>query len=64
MVTIQNLDVRFDIQRDNDKDQIAFAEMFEKYIRQWNRLESEARSRQRFSECERALADDAFSGGE
>ena len=64
MVTIENLDVRFDVQHDNDKDEIAFAQMFERCIRQWNRLETEARSRQRFAECERALGDRSVAGGE
>jgi hypothetical protein len=55
MVTIQNLDVRFDVEGDGDE--ATFARLFEAHIRRWHRQESERRARDRLAEAERALGD-------
>lgn len=55
MVTIHNLEVRFDIEGEGDE--AAFAKLFEKYICRWGRLEAEMKTRQRLSDSERALGD-------
>lgn len=55
MVTIQNLEVRFEVE--GDSDEAAFVRLFEKYIRQWNRKQQEARERERWASRERSLGD-------
>jgi hypothetical protein len=55
MVTIQNLDVRFDVEGDGDEQ--TFARLFEAHIRRWHRQETERRARDRLSEAERSLGD-------
>jgi hypothetical protein len=55
MVTIHNLDVRFDVEGDGDD--VAFARLFEKYIRQWSYKQEEAKSRERWLNQERSLGD-------
>lgn len=44
MVTIHNLEVRFDVVGENDEK--VFAEMFSKYIQQWIRIYEEQRELQ------------------
>lgn len=55
MVTIHNLEVRFDVEGDGDE--AVFARLFEKHIRRWSEAECEARERARRSESERSLGD-------
>jgi hypothetical protein len=55
MVTIQNLDVQFDVSGDGEEE--VFARLFEKHIRRWSQNEEERRTRQRASDEERALLD-------
>jgi hypothetical protein len=55
MVTINNLEVHFDVEGEGDE--VVFARLFEKYIRKWNRLQEEAQARQRRSDTERSLGD-------
>jgi hypothetical protein len=55
MVTIHNLEVRFDIEGEGDD--AVFAKLFEKNIRRWSRLEAEMKARQRLFDSERALGD-------
>ncbi|HEX8186079.1 MAG TPA: hypothetical protein VF747_15050 [Blastocatellia bacterium] len=55
MVTINNLDVRFDVEGSGDEEN--FARLFEKYANKWNRKQEEARARERRSESERAVGD-------
>ena len=43
MVTIQHLEVRFDV--DGDDEEAVFARLFDKYIRRWNRAMEEERAR-------------------
>ncbi|MCI0392760.1 MAG: hypothetical protein MOB07_28850 [Acidobacteria bacterium] len=54
-VTIQNLEVQFDV--DGEGDDAAFARLFEKYIRQWARKQEEAQAREKWIERERSLGD-------
>ncbi|HJZ79627.1 MAG TPA: hypothetical protein VKD91_04755 [Pyrinomonadaceae bacterium] len=55
MVTIQNMEVSFEVEGDGDE--AAFAKLFNKYIKQWNRLEKDERERERLAEAERSLGD-------
>jgi len=55
MVTIHNLEVRFDVE-DGDDD-AAFARLFEKYVRQWNRKQEEVKERELRAARERSLGD-------
>ena len=54
-VTIQNLDVRFDVEGEGDE--AVFAKLFAKYARRWSRELEEQEARQRQSNCERSLGD-------
>ncbi|HEX5736454.1 MAG TPA: hypothetical protein VF131_26725 [Blastocatellia bacterium] len=62
MVTIQNLEVRFDVE--GESDEAVFARLFEKYIRTWERKSAEAKARQKFTDRERALGDRRTEGGD
>jgi hypothetical protein len=53
MVTIHHLEVHLDVAGDDDE--VAFRRLFEKYMRQWRRLEAEAEERRRSGEEERRL---------
>jgi hypothetical protein len=55
MVTINNLEVHFDV--DGEGDEAVFARLFEKYIRKWSRMQAEAQARQRQTEADRSLGD-------
>ena len=55
MVTIHNLEVRFDVEGEDDD--AAFARLFEKYVRQWNRKQEELKERELWAARERALGD-------
>lgn len=54
-VTIQNLDVRFDVEGEGDE--AVFAKLFAKYARRWSRDLEEEKARERRSNCERLLGD-------
>jgi hypothetical protein len=62
MVTINNLEVRFEVEGDGD--QAVFAKLFETHIRQWGRLQAEAEARKRMTDAERALGDRPAWGDE
>ena len=53
MVTIQNMEVRFDVE--GERDDVAFARLFELHIRRWSRDLKEAQARERQSEQDRQL---------
>lgn len=55
MVTIESLEVRFETE--GEEQETAFAELFGKYIRQWQRQHEDAKTRRRESETERTLGD-------
>jgi hypothetical protein len=55
VVTISNLEVKFDVEGEGDE--ATFAKLFEKYIRQWNRKQEEAQERERRGKDERSLGD-------
>jgi len=57
MLTIQNLDVHFDVEGDSDEQ--TFARLFDAHIRTWCRKENERRARQRQLNAERSLGDQA-----
>lgn len=54
-VTIQHLDVRFDVE--GDAEERAFVGLFRKYIDQWSRAQEEEHCRRRQAAAERALGD-------
>lgn len=54
MITIQNLEVRFDVE---GSDEEVFARLFEKFIRSWSELDDQRRTLERQVECERLLGD-------
>ena len=54
-VTIQNLDVRFDVEGEGDE--AVFARLFSKYAKRWEREREEQVARQKRSDCERSLGD-------
>jgi hypothetical protein len=53
MVTIQNLEVRFDVEGDGDAE--VFTRMFNTHIRSWQRQEQDRHARDRLSAAERSL---------
>lgn len=55
MVTISNLEVKFDVEGEGDE--ATFARLFEKYVGQWNRKQEEAKDRERRGRDERSLGD-------
>jgi hypothetical protein len=55
MVTIQNLEVSFDVEGEGDE--AVFAKLFAKHIKRWNRLEAEMKTTQHRLEADRALVD-------
>jgi hypothetical protein len=55
MVTINNLEVSFDVEGEGDD--AAFAKLFEKYVGQWNRKQGEAKEREQWVANERSLGD-------
>jgi hypothetical protein len=62
MVTINNLEVSFDVEGEGDE--AVFAKLFEKHMRRWSRHEQEQQRRQRQAEADRALGDRQAGEGE
>jgi hypothetical protein len=52
-VTIQNLEVSFQVEGEGDE--AVFAKLFEKYVNRWSRLRSEAKALQARLDCDRSL---------
>lgn len=57
MVTIHNLEVRFEVE--GGEEEAAFVRFFEKYIKQWVSKQEAARNRERLSARERSMGDRA-----
>jgi hypothetical protein len=55
MVTIHNLEVRFDVE--GESDEAVFARLFAKHIGRWSRMDAEQRQRERRFEAERRLGE-------
>jgi hypothetical protein len=55
MVTIQNLEVRFDVEGDGDAE--VFTRMFNAHIRRWQHQDQDRRASARLSAAERSLGD-------
>jgi hypothetical protein len=55
MVTIQNVDVRLDVEGEGDE--AVFARLFEKHMKLWRRLEDEMQQRRRMADADRRLGD-------
>ncbi len=62
MLTIHDLQVRFDVAGDDDA--AAFGRLFADHIRRWSQAQEVARSRRREMERERSLGDQDVPGGE
>jgi hypothetical protein len=56
VITIEQLDVRFDVEGEGDE--AVFARLFERHMRRWERAEAEALARHRVAERERSLSGD------
>lgn len=54
-VTINNLDVRFDVEGEGDEE--TFARLFAEHIRRWQGEEQERKRRAKRANAERALGD-------
>ena len=54
MITIQNLEVRFDVE---GSDEEVFARLFQKFIRSWSELDEQRRALECQVERERVLGD-------
>ncbi len=53
MITINNLDMRMDVEGEGDE--AVFSRLFEKHMARWSRLEAERKARQRLTDSERAV---------
>jgi len=53
MVTIQHLEVLLEV--DGGEEEAAFARLFDKYIRRWNRAMEDERARVRLADRERRI---------
>ncbi len=62
MLTIQNLEVRFDVAADDDS--AVFGRLFADHMRRWSQAQETARCRRREVEHERALGDRETPGEE
>jgi hypothetical protein len=60
MVTIHHLEVTLEI--DGSDEEIAFAKLFDKYIRRWNRAMEAARMQAHAADCDRSV-DPSHGGG-
>jgi hypothetical protein len=57
MVTIQSMEVRFEVEGDGDEQ--AFARLFERHIRSWASHEHARKLREKRNKTERSLGDGA-----
>lgn len=62
MITIEHLDVQFDVEGDSDEKR--FAELFNRYIRSWSRMQSEEQKLQRMLNSNRMLGDRSLEPGD
>jgi hypothetical protein len=60
MVTIHHLDVRFEVEGDEDRQQ--FASLFKEFIGRWSAEYEREKARERESISERRLGDDPSGG--
>lgn len=57
MVTIENLEVRFDV--DGEGDEAVFARLFERHMRRWHEAQQQQRQREHRLEQDSRLGDQA-----
>jgi hypothetical protein len=62
MVTIQNLEVRFDVEGEGDER--VFTRLFAQHIRRWHQEECDRRARDRLTRAERSLGDGVPAQGD
>jgi hypothetical protein len=55
MVRIHNLEVRFDVE--GDSDEAVFAQLFQRYIQDWSRQQTQRQRQQQLADRDRALGD-------
>lgn len=60
MVTIENLEVKFDVEGEGDE--AVFAKLFEQHMRRYSRMEQSLRDRERRIEAECRLGDQPMGG--
>lgn len=60
MITIHNLEVRFDVEGDDDRE--AFAKLFNEFVQQWSRQAEEQKQREMQAERERSFSDSNMGG--
>ncbi len=61
MITIQNLEVRFEVE--GSEDEAVFARLFARHMKLWRRQEQEQQARRELAERGRALGDRPAAGG-
>lgn len=61
MITINNLDVRFDV---TGSDEEVFAELFQKFMRRWSDLDEQRRKLDQQAAGDRSLGDEANPEGQ
>ena len=59
-ITIQNLEIRFDVEGDDDRR--TFAKLFNEFIGKWSSQAEEQRQREIEASRERSLSDSPFGG--
>ncbi|TWT91739.1 putative phage tail protein [Stieleria varia] len=58
MITIHNLEVRFDVEGDDDRQ--AFAKLFNEFINKWSNLAESQRQREIEAARERSLSEQTY----
>lgn len=62
MITIQNLEIRFDVEGDDDRQ--AFAKLFNEFIKKWASQAEEHQAREREAARDRSFSDSPNGGQE
>ncbi len=61
MITIHNLEVRFEVEGEGDE--AVFARLFERHMRRWQALAEQQARHERKLERERAIVSQLYEGG-
>jgi len=60
MLTIHNLEVRFEVEGEGDE--AVFARLFERYMRRWQTLKDQQAQHEHKLQRERTIVDDLYEG--
>lgn len=60
MITIQNLEVRFEVEGEGDE--AVFARLFERHIKRWQNVAEQQAQHERRLQRERTIVDDLYEG--